>query len=461
MEPPRLSSLRPEMINSHATLPLRRPSSLIRFDEGSGELRERKYVVQVVAGPDTGQEFVLEATTRLGNHPDCGFSLGDPTVSRFHLELEPRPDGVVVRDLDSTNGTFLSGTRVRELVIEETAKLTLGRTTVRISIEEAALPEINARPRFGRMVGASAAMQRVFGVLERVAPTDSTILLLGETGTGKELFAEAIHQESQRAEAPFVIVDCGAVAASVIESELFGHARGAFTGAVSTRNGAFLEADGGTLFLDEIGELPLEQQPKLLRVLETGTVKRVGEDRSRKVSVRVIAATHRNLKAEVENGTFRRDLYFRLNVVPVHLPPLRERLEDLPVLTHAILGQLQRNDFEVSNELLESFRAYHWPGNVRELRNVIERAVSGGGADLDPDPEWRGGDGQQAAPSPTAGLADLPFKEAKDRLVEGFTREYLETLFRKHGGNVSAVARAAGIARNHVYNLLTRYGLGG
>ncbi|MGA9525061.1 MAG: sigma-54 dependent transcriptional regulator, partial [Myxococcaceae bacterium] len=265
---------------------------------------------------------------------------------------------------------------------------------------------------------------------------------------------------SMRAEAPLVIVDCGAVAASVIESELFGHAKGAFTGAVANRNGAFLEADGGTLFLDEIGELPLEHQPKLLRVLETGTVKRVGEDRPRKVNVRVIAATHRNLRAEVEKGTFRRDLYFRLNVVPVHVPPLRERTEDLPVLTHAILGQLQRTDFEVSEELLERFRAYHWPGNVRELRNVIERAVSGGGSELEPDPAWSG-DGQQPAPSANAGLADLPFKEAKDRLVEGFTREYLETLFRKHGGNVSAVARAAGIARNHVYNLLTRYGLGG
>ncbi len=448
------------MINANATLPLRRPTSLIRFDEHSGELRERRYVVQVVSGPDAGQDFVLETATRLGNHPDCGFTLKDPTVSRFHLELEPRPDGVVVRDLDSTNGTFLAGTRVRELVIEEDARLTLGRTTIRISIEEAALPEISAQPGFGRLVGASPAMHRVFGVLERVAPTDSTILLLGETGTGKELFAEAIHQASVRAEAPLVIVDCGAVAASVIESELFGHAKGAFTGAVSNRNGAFLEADGGTLFLDEIGELPLEHQPKLLRVLETGTVKRVGEDRSRKVNVRVIAATHRNLRAEVEKGTFRRDLYFRLNVVPVHVPPLRERLEDLAVLTHAILGQLQRTDFEVSDELLERFRAYHWPGNVRELRNVIERAVSGGGSELESDPAWSD-EGQQSAPSPTAGLADLPFKEAKDRLVEGFTREYLETLFRKHGGNVSAVARAAGIARNHVYNLLTRYGLGG
>ncbi|MCI0571880.1 MAG: sigma 54-interacting transcriptional regulator [Myxococcaceae bacterium] len=443
-----------------ATVPITAGGPLLRLDASSGTLRSRLYRLRVLSGPDAGRELALTAVHTVGSHPDAALCLSDPTVSRYHLELEARSEGVRVRDLDSTNGTHLAGSRVQAVVVEDEAVLTVGRTQLRITVEEEDLGAPQDRPSFGGAVGHSPAMRRLFGVLGRVAPTDSTVLLLGETGTGKEVLAEAIHKSSARAHRSLVVVDCGAVAPSLIESELFGHTKGAFTGAVGTRPGAFLEADGGTLFLDEIGELPLELQPKLLRVLEAGTIKRVGEDKSRRVNVRVVAATHRELQKAVEEGRFRRDLYYRLAVVPVVVPPLRERLEDLPLLAETIVRQLGRGSFPLSAELLERFSAYGWPGNVRELRNVIERALSG----AEPTP---GLPAAAEAPSPgapdlsgpTSPLTELPFKEAKERLVESFTREYLQELFTRHAGNVSQVARAAGLARNHVYNLVTKYAL--
>jgi DNA-binding NtrC family response regulator len=280
--------------------------------------------------------------------------------------------------------------------------------------------------------------------------------LLGETGTGKEVLARAIHARSARAKMPFVVVDCGAVAPTLIESELFGHVRGAFTGAVSDRSGAFLEADGGTIFLDELGELPMELQPKLLRVLEAGTIRRVGEDKHRKVDVRVVAATHRDLEKEIDAGRFRRDLYYRLAVVLVTVPPLRDRLDDIPFLARHFVQQMGRGDFELPRALLARFAAYHWPGNVRELRNLVERALAG--ADIDPLPQE-----PQAARALSTGenLTDLPFKEAKERLVDSFAKEYLAALLEKCGGNISEAARQAGIARNYVHRLVQKYGLRG
>jgi DNA-binding NtrC family response regulator len=255
---------------------------------------------------------------------------------------------------------------------------------------------------------------------------------------------------------PFVVVDCGAVAPTLIESELFGHVRGAFTGAVSDRSGAFLEADGGTIFLDELGELPMELQPKLLRVLEAGTIRRVGEDKHRKVDVRVVAATHRDLEKEIDAGRFRRDLYYRLAVVLVTVPPLRDRLDDIPFLARHFVQQMGRGDFELPRALLARFAAYHWPGNVRELRNLVERALAG--ADIDPLPQE-----PQAARALSTGenLTDLPFKEAKERLVDSFAKEYLAALLEKCGGNISEAARQAGIARNYVHRLVQKYGLRG
>jgi transcriptional regulator with GAF, ATPase, and Fis domain len=322
---------------------------------------------------------------------------------------------------------------------------------VSVDQQDVAAPDYE-RPAFGEAWGQSLAMRGLFRALERVAATNSTVLLQGETGTGKEVLAQAVHQASARRAEPLVVVDCGAVTGSLVESELFGHVKGAFTGAMAERKGAFLDANGGTVFLDEIGELPLEMQPKLLRVLETGTVKRLGEDAPRRVDVRVVAATHRNLESDVDAGRFRSDLYFRLAVVLLRVPPLRERAGDIPVLAQHFLQRLGRADFPLSAPLVEKLKAYAWPGNVRELRNVVERALAMGSVEI-PSPS------KVAARGGVTELGDLPYKEAKERLVESFTREYLDALLERCGRNLTAVARAAGIARPHLHRLVRKYGL--
>jgi two-component system, NtrC family, response regulator GlrR len=446
-----------------ATERLQTSGALLRLDPKSGTLKERKYVISIISGPDAGKSLPIDGSIKVGSHPQAQVLLTDTAVSRYHVELTGRPDGVLVKDLESTNGTYLGGTRINEVIVEDEAVLTIGKTQLRISMAEQDLGLPAAQSSFGSAIGASAAMRQLFGILDRVSPTDSTVLLLGETGTGKEVMAESIHHKSKRSRNPFVVVDCGAVAPTLIESELFGHVRGSFTGAVGDRNGAFIEADGGTIFLDELGELPLDLQPKLLRVLESGAVRRVGEDKYRRVDVRVIAATHRNLEKEIEAGRFRRDLFYRLAVVNVSVPPLRDRLDDIPQLTSYFVHKMGRGDFELPRGLLQRFAAYHWPGNVRELRNLVERALAG--ADVDP-----GVGSIPIAEVPTGGamarplgasdnITDLPFKEAKERLIEGFTREYLESLLQKCDGNISKMAREAGIARNYVHRLVTKYGL--
>ena len=437
-----------------ATEPLQRPGALLRLDRRTGTIKERKYQVSVVAGPDLGLTRAIEGSMKIGSHEDAGLMLKDTAVSRYHVELLARPDGVRVRDLDSTNGSYLAGARIAEVIVEDTAVVTVGKTSLKISMVEEDLGLPAAQSSFGTAMGAAPSMRQLFGILEKVSPTDSTVMLLGETGTGKEVMARSIHEKSKRAGRPFVVVDCGAVAPSLIESELFGHVKGAFTGAIADRNGAFLEGDGGTIFLDELGELPLDLQPKLLRVLEGGMVRRVGEDKHRRIDVRVIAATHRNLDEEIEAGRFRRDLYYRLAVVLVQVPPLRDRLEDIQLLTEHFVKSMGRGEFELPRGLMARFAAYHWPGNVRELRNLVERSLAG--ADVDPLPhESTSARSLQAAD----GITDLPFKEAKERLVESFTKEYLQALLDKCNGNISQMAREAGIARNYVHRLVTKYGL--
>jgi transcriptional regulator with GAF, ATPase, and Fis domain len=436
------------------TVPIERTGGLLRYDPRSGTLSSREYSVEVVSGPDAGKRAALSGTLRVGSHPEAELCLVDPTVSRFHVELEPRADGVRVRDLESRNGTFMSGVRITEAILEgDLGVVDIGKTSLRISAHEQNLGRPAGAASLGKALGASPAMRQMFGVLERVAPTDSTVVLLGETGTGKEVLAEAIHQASKRKDKKLVVFDCGAVTPSLVESELFGHVKGSFTGAVADRLGAFAEADGGSLFLDEIGELPLDLQPKLLRALESGTVKRLGEDRPRRVDVRIIAATHRDLEAEVEQKRFRGDLYFRLAVVQVRVPPLRERIEDLPLLAHHFVRAMGRGDYQLSPALLERLAAYHWPGNVRELRNVIERALAGGDVEALPDSKLRGARG------PAQAITDLPFKEAKEKLVESFTKDYLSALLKQCEGNISQAARTAGINRNYVQRLCVKYGL--
>lgn len=411
------------------------------------------YLLKVLSGPDQGMSAVVEGPFLVGSHPEAGLVLSDSTVSRRHLEIELRPEGAVVRDLGSLNGTFLQGTQLKEFVVQREAVFSAGQTMLSLSVSEQVLPRANLAGTFGRSLARSGSMRRVFALLKQVASSDSTIVLNGETGTGKEALAHAVHETSPRRKKPYVVFDCGAVAASLVESELFGHAKGSFTGAAGTRDGVLLQADGGTLFLDEVGELPLDLQPRLLRFLETGTVKRVGDDRARAVDVRVVAATHRDLEAEVKTGRFRSDLYFRLAVVTVRVPPLRERPEDIPLLVSHFVTELGCPAFTLSDELMTKLSKHAWPGNVRELRNVIERALASGGVKLDSLPLP-----PQGRPS-AEDLAQMPFKAAKDAIVDVFMREYFESLFEQSGRSVSEMARRAGIARTYAHRLVKKLGL--
>jgi two-component system, NtrC family, response regulator GlrR len=444
-------------------------------DGTSGLLVERKFRIRVASGPDKDKEHVLdEGTTMVGTHTDNDFVLTDATVSRYHLEIRVRRDGIEVRDLDTTNGTKHGGARVGQVVLVGPARLRLGKhTELDVEPVDTSIPlEEWREDRFGDVLGSSQPMKRLFSLLAKAAPTEATILLQGETGTGKEAIAEAVHQMSRRERGPFVVVDCGSIPHELIASELFGHAKGSFTGAGADKQGLIEAANRGTLFLDEIGELALDLQPQLLRVLDRRQVRRVGETHSVDVDIRVIAATHRDLRAMVRAGQFREDLYYRLAVVATHVPPLRERKSDIPALAAWFADKMGRGGWAQSPALLEQLVAHDWPGNVRELRNVVERALSLGAsalADLTDSrpraiPASDGGGGAQGSEpperrAPAPDVLDLPFKEAKAALVESFERDYLTALLARHKGNISRAAAEAGIDRNYIHRLVKKYNL--
>jgi transcriptional regulator with PAS, ATPase and Fis domain len=413
--------------------------------------------LRVVAGDGAGKQF--DSTSErvvVGSDPSADFVLSDPAVSRFHCELFVTPAGLEIKDLGSMNGTIVDGVTVLHARVRDGAMLALGRTQLRCDASpDQARVTLSTRGTFGLAVGRSFAMARAFAVLERAAPSDSTVLLEGETGTGKELVAESIHRESPRRDKPFVVVDCSAIPRDLLESELFGHTRGAFTGAVAAREGAIEAADGGTLFLDEIGELDAELQPKLLRALERREVKRVGETAYRPVDVRLVAATNKNLRAEVNAKRFRPDLYYRLAVVEVRLPPLRERIEDIPLLVEHTLASLKAQMHPQAAVLrapdfLAELARHAWPGNVRELRNYLERCLTlAERAPLVADPET------------SAFIVDpsKPLKTARDACLAAFERRYVAELLERHQGNITAAARAAAVDRITFYRLLWRHGL--
>jgi DNA-binding NtrC family response regulator len=416
----------------------------------------RQFRLSVQDGPDSGQSFIGAGRATLGTHESVDLVLHDRAVSRFHCEVVIDQGRALLRDLGSTNGTLVNGVVIREAYLADGAVLTIGnsRLVFHLSTEHVRVP-ISERDRFGGLVGASVPMRSAFTILEQAAASDATVLLEGETGTGKEAAAEAIHLESARREKPFVIVDCAAIPPELLESELFGHERGAFTGAVAARQGAFSAANGGTIFLDEIGELSPELQPKLLRALERREVKRVGSDSYSSVDVRVIAATNRNLRAEVNDKRFRSDLYYRLAVLELRLPPLRERADDLPLLVEHVLrqiGALEHSEAALlrSDAFVARLKRHNWPGNVRELRNHIERCLA-----LRREAPLAA----SIAPAPAGEAAgvnlDQPLRAARD----AFERRYLERVLREQGGNVSAAARAAGFDRIGFYRLLWRHGL--
>ena len=421
----------------------------------------------MVTGQARGYRATVSGLLRIGKAADNDLVLPDASVSRYHCELELGAQGLVVRDLGSTNHTRIGKSKIQTATLEPGATLTVGDVELTLTPELDRLQVLpSASSRFGQAVGPSLAMRQVFGLLERIAPTDATVLLEGETGTGKDVLGRSIHQQSPRRGEPFVVVDCGAISYNLIESEFFGHERGAFTGAVQARAGAFETVGKGTLFLDEIGELPIDVQPKLLRVLETGEFRRVGGNRNQRCEARIIAATKRNLLAEVERGKFREDLYFRLAVVPLTVPSLRQRREDIPELCEYFLKQARERDpklsqIGLSDNTLAGLMAHDWPGNVRELRNVLDRAMYI--ASASDEAQLRLVDLPMLAQGAHQGAwqfaEDATYRETRSNFEQEFEQRYVSWLLDKHDGNLSAAARAAKMDRKHLHELARRHGL--
>jgi DNA-binding NtrC family response regulator len=418
--------------------------------------RVRRFRLVAGDGPNKGKTWNSTADRlAIGSHPSNDVMIENGTVSRFHCEILVSEGSARVRDLGSKNGTILDGVSVTEAFLRHGSVLNLGSAALQFQLSnDTFAPPVSERGEFGSLVGHSLAMRTVFALLERAAASNATVLIEGETGTGKEGAAEALHLASPRKEKPLVVVDCGAIPANLLESELFGHEKGSFTGASAQRIGAFEEAAGGTIFLDEIGELPADLQPKLLRVLERKEIRRVGSNAMRPVDVRVVAATHRDLRAAVNDGRFRSDLYFRLAVVRVELPPLRARRDDMPLLVERLLRKLGAPPEAAARlrepEFLATLSQARWPGNVRELRNYLERCL----VFEQPVPM---GD----APDEEPGEVDArkTYAEARRAVLDRFERDYVTALLKLHGGNVAQAAPAAGVDRVYIYRLMRRHGL--
>ena len=464
-------------------------------------LRLRKGKLVVVSGPDQGTQLEISKPRVTGGRSIISdLVLADKAVSGTHFEIAARDDGYRLRDLNSRNGVYVGDLRIREVFLRPGTIFRLGHTSIQFQpMQDVVEIELSKRDRFDAIIGGSAVMRQIFAQLEKVAPSDLTVLITGETGTGKEMVARAVHNTSTRKTKPFVVLDCGSIPKELIESTLFGHEKGSFTGAIGQHLGCFEQATGGTIFLDEIGELDVTLQPKLLRVLEQREIKRVGGDRTVKVDVRVLAATNRDLRDEVNRGHFREDLYFRLSVVHVELPPMRERKDDIAGLANHFLRDIAgRRGMQMSfhPDAMAAMQTHYWPGNVREMRNVVERAaaLSDGpsitradllfGRELGPsisashDLAKAGLAGAQRAVAAEAGV-DLPpgsgpaifdaallkpglgFKQAKQTVVDAFEAAYLEALLTRNAGNITRSANEAGLTRYHLRELLKRHGVKG
>ncbi len=464
----------PDKENSEPVLsPAEYDTQLLQAEEHKDVIFQRKCQLVVLDGANKGRKVDLNRPIlKVGKRETNDLVIEEGTVSRNHVEIVQTEDGYLLKDLESTNGTYINEIRVKEAYLRPGDIIRVGTVRIEfVAFDEKVQIEPSMKQEFGPLTGRSRKMRQIFSILEKISPTNATVIIEGETGTGKELVARAIHQHSLRKNKPFIVFDCSAVAENLIESELFGHVKGSFTGAVATRKGAFEEANGGTIFLDEIGELSTELQPKLLRALEQREIKKVGSNESTSIDVRVICATNRNLRKEVSENRFREDLYYRLSVVKIHMPPLRERPDDISFLIDRFLASGKFNLLpdgklkvtRVEDDSLKMLTRYQWPGNVRELVNFLERVV--------PMVDGNSIGGQQVSyifqeiereEESTERMSfdmGLPFKEAKQKVVEHFEKDYLAALLRRNNYNISKTAREAGIDRKHIRNLLKKYGI--
>jgi DNA-binding NtrC family response regulator len=447
-----------------------------KIERAGGGASAATFALTIISGPERGKSFVLggaqPSRVLVGTSPACELKLTDRMISRRHAAFELQGARLRVTDLASTNGTHINGLSILDAVCSGGEQVQLGETTIRLDmlagLEKVQLPTAT---RFGRLVGQSAEMRKLYPLCERLAASTVPVIIEGETGTGKEVLAESIHEMSPRASGPFVVFDCTAVPANLVESALFGHERGAFTGATESRRGVFEEAHGGTLLLDELGDLELSLQAKLLRVLERSEVQRVGSNKSVKVDTRVLAATRRDLDQEIQAGRFRDDLFFRLAVARIELPPLRRRTGDITVLAFHFWRQLATKGMPFPADFAQKLESYSWPGNVRELYNAVARRVALG--DLAAVETARSGATEAGGASPTSGppstrggrdlidevlAQDLPLTRARERVVEDFERRYVTRVLAQHGGNVSKASAASGIARRYFQLLRARHG---
>ena len=414
--------------------------------------------VKVLEGPDRGARWEGEQAT-IGTARGNDVVLSDDTVSGYHVRLTAVPTGIRVTDFESTNGTFLGETRLEQAIVPPGTSLRIGRSVVALGAGDPTTVELHDEDRLGDLRGRSRSIRRLMKDVRRVAESNVAVLLMGESGTGKELVARAIHAEGSRNDRPFVTIDCGSLTPTLVASELFGHERGAFTGAHQTKKGAFEHADGGTIFLDEVGELPAELQTTLLGALERRRFCRVGGHEELQVDVRVVAATNRDLRSEVNAGVFRLDLYYRLAVVTLDVPPLRERPEDIPVLIEFFLHEegFEREPADlISETTMTRLKQHRWPGNVRELRNFVQATLAMGEPvalhdAIGPEPTELASSLERFLP--------LPYAEARRQLVQKFEALYAKRLLERNDGNVARAARSAEIARSHLNELLRRHKL--
>ena len=413
------------------------------------------WVMRVMDGADAGKGFRIDdvATRRvlIGQSPACDVQLSDRSVSRRHAALESDPGGVRLVDLGSRNGTWVGRLRIRDTYVNDGEVVRFGDASVRLETDGVMHPlAASEEVSFHRCVGASPEMRRLYPLLQRIAAADVPVLIEGETGTGKEVVAEAIHEASPRSRGPFVVLDCTTVSSSLLEAELFGHERGAFTGAVAARAGLFEEANGGTLFIDEIGDLDVGLQAKLLRALERKEVRRVGSSSTVKLDVRILAATRRDLDREVQARRFRDDLFYRLAVARIELPPLRKRQGDVAFLTRFFWLKMGGDDATLSPDVVQRFEGYDWPGNVRELSNAVARQYALGDFEV----PLRTGEMAALASGQLDALDRIvrsgqALPVARQAVLDEFERRYVEHMLAQHGGNVTRAAAASGIGRRY------------